>query len=613
MVLQFFHIFLDVCLQSRATVGVRKGLSSVIGHKTLRAVTLLLVLTLLVGCGEGKNDAAERGTVEKPPAVSGMPDSGEKQTYEGEISILLSDDGVLVDGQAAVEDKGGPVYLAHDIIYYEDRDAYDSGNAYGEGTDEDKHPAAEAAAHTVVHIAQPGTYRISGTLSRGQIAVDLGDGAKQDPNAVVALVLDGADITCTVAPAVMFYQVYECDAAWVAYEEGETDEYTASAQPDTASAGANVILADGSVNYVDGAYVARIYKDNGQEEKLHKYDAAFYSKMSMNVNGEAEGTGVLNITASNEGLDTELHLTVNGGRINIQADNDGINTNEDNVSVTAINGGELHIVAGLGEEGDGVDSNGYLVINGGVVIAIAKPAADSGLDADLGAYINGGWVLATGSTMDWAESDSEQVTMNLQFAAARGADEAIIVTDRKGTAVFAYDPDQDETTGTYNRAYQGAILSCPNFTVGETYYVYVGGSVAGTEENGLYDPASVTGFEGAVRQNYTGTDVGMMFGGGGAGGQRPNGEMPPEDEKPPEDWEPGERPGGQEPPGGWNPGERPGGQEPPEGGKPGQMPGGRYPGNQGEQPQPGEGAEASVNFYLTDKVNAFSGICDETT
>lgn len=47
-------------------------------------------------------------------------------------------------------------------------------------------------------------------------------------------------------------------------------------------------------------------------EKLHKYDGAFYSKMSMNVDGGEAGTGVLNITADNEGLDTELHLTING-------------------------------------------------------------------------------------------------------------------------------------------------------------------------------------------------------------------------------------------------------------------------------------------------------------
>lgn len=164
--------------------------------------------------------------------------------------------------------------------------------------------------------------------------------------------LDGVDITCTVAPAVIFYNVYECDEAWVAYDAGEAEEYSVlPADVDTSAAGANVVLSDGSVNRVEGSYVARIYKE-GTTKKLHKYDGAFYSKMSMNIGGEAEGTGLLSITAENEGLDSELHLTVNGGQISIQAQNDGINTNEDNVSVTTINGGGLQINAGLGVEGE---------------------------------------------------------------------------------------------------------------------------------------------------------------------------------------------------------------------------------------------------------------------
>ena len=44
----------------------------------------------------------------------------------------------------------------------------------------------------------------------GQIAVDLGEDAEEDPAAVVTLILNGVDITCTVAPAVIFYSVYEC-------------------------------------------------------------------------------------------------------------------------------------------------------------------------------------------------------------------------------------------------------------------------------------------------------------------------------------------------------------------------------------------------------------------
>ena len=105
---------------------------------------------------------------------------------------------------------------------------------------DDEHTAEEAGAHTVVTIRKAGTYRVSGSLSAGQLAVDLGDDAKTDPSSVVTLILDGVDITCTVAPAVIFYNVYECDADFVAYDNEETDNYVSSPTVDTSAAGANV-------------------------------------------------------------------------------------------------------------------------------------------------------------------------------------------------------------------------------------------------------------------------------------------------------------------------------------------------------------------------------------
>ena len=256
-------------------------------------LSLALAVPVLTGCG---GQTAE--------TTSAFPDA---------TSIVLSDDGVTVDGEAVPTDETAAVYTAHDIVYYEaGRDFI-----YGEGTEADEHTAEEAAAHTVVHITQPGTYAVSGTLSAGQIAVDLGEDAEDDQSAVVTLILNGVDITCTVAPAVIFYSVYEC---------GSTDEDAAAATVDTSAAGANVLIADGTVNNVTGSYVARIYEpdsvvlsEDGTEvadsSKLHKYDGAFYSKMSMNVGGGEDGSGVLNITADNEGLDTELHLTINGGTV----------------------------------------------------------------------------------------------------------------------------------------------------------------------------------------------------------------------------------------------------------------------------------------------------------
>ena len=550
-----------------------------------RMICLLMVFLLLAGCGKG-----EQSNVEPQEIPVDSSEIAFASRFENETVIALSDKGIDVKGTNAMS-----VYSGSDIVYYEDRETYDSGNPYGEGEAHERHSADEAAGHTVVHITKPGAYRVSGKLSAGQIAVDLGENAYEDPDAVVELILDGADITCTVAPAIVFYNVYECDGNW--------SEDTAKAEVDTSRAGANLILAGGSENFANGSHVARIYKDKEGEKKLWKIDGAVYSFMSMNV----YGPGALDITADNEGLNSELHLTINGGDIAIRSGNDGINTNEDGVSVTTINGGNLHITAGLGEEGDGIDSNGYLVINGGMVVSSANPAADAGLDSDLGSYINGGTVVALGSAMDWAESDSGQVTMNLQFD--QYGDGAIVVMKEDGTAVFAYDPGTDEELGENIRRYQGAILSCGGLAVGENYQVWQGGSLSGTESGGVY--SEVTAYVGGIRMMYTGTDV-MMRGPGGMGGfgegerpGMPDGEIPtmPEGMEPPEGFD-GKMPAmpeGQQPP------EQPEGETRPDDFDPGQgrSPGGFPDGPEGEIPGAGNGV-----FLMQDKVNFFSGLTE---
>ena len=520
---------------------------------------LLAALLILSGCGTNKDtqilDAVEQG-------VPVPAEKSYESRFSSETVIELSDDGIKTDSLS--------VFASNDIIYYEDRDTYDSGNPYGEGEAGDRHSADEAAAHTVVNITRPGAYRIRGKLSQGQIRVDLGEDADEDKNAVVELILDGADITCTVAPAILFLNVYECD--------GDRDEDNATPHVDTSKAGANLILE--GKNTVNGSYVARIYKDKEGEKKLWKQDGAIYSYMSMNI----AGSGALDLTAENEGLGTELHLTIHSGDITIRSGNDGINTNEDDVSVTTINGGKVLILAGLGVEGDGIDSNGYLVIKGGSVVSAAHPASDAGLDSNLGSFIHGGTVVALGSSMDWAESDSGQVTMNLQFASYRSPSDAIRVTGEDGTEIFSFDPAA--VLGEHAREYMGVVISAPAFKQGDTYLVYAAGQ----------------------QMQYTGTDVQRFPGGFGGGRPEGFGGEPPEgfDGKMPEGF------GGQPPEGfeGGRPedfnGQFPEGFEgqPPEGfGGRGEGRGDREPG--GNRDQAGAG---SATFYMQDKVNFFSGL-----
>ena len=382
-----------------------------------KLLCILLTLALLAGC------SAPAGPATEPPS--------------DEILIQLSDQGVTYPADSGI-------HTANDIIYYE----AGHGADYGDGETYDAHTAGEATAHTVVHITRPGIYRITGKLSLGQIAVDLGENAKDDPNAVVTLILDNAEITCQVAPAVIFYHVYECGDA----------EHPAS-QVDTSGAGANVILAEGSRNYITGSHVAKIYKP-GTEKKLHKYDAAFYSRMSLNIGGE----GSLHIVADNEGLGSEMHLTIHSGEISIESGNDGINTNEDGVSVTTVNGGKLWIaVSGTTGEGDGIDSNGWLVINGGTVEAYAcSTSGDSGIDSDMGIELHGGTVIATGNMLDRIDGNS-QTHLVFTFAESQQLPQFTLKDTQGNTVLQCRTPN----------SFTNLLLSSPDIAEG-TYTLWAG-------------------------------------------------------------------------------------------------------------------------------------------
>lgn len=483
-------------------------------------------------------------------SVAGMASAASVTTKETVIN--LSDTAVTVDGQKASTSSSSAVYTGAGIVYYEE--GHDS--SYGEGTDSDAHSAAEAAEHTVVTITEPGTYRVSGKLSKGQLAIDLGEDAASDPTAVVKLILDGVDITSTVAPGVIFYNVYE------PYSSSEDTKGIV----DLSKAGAQVILADDSVNKVDGSYVARIYKE-GTTKKLHKYDGAFYSKMSMNISGEAKGTGELHITAANEGLDSELHLALNGGKVYIESQDDGINTNEDGISVTSINGGYLHVNAGLGAEGDGIDSNGYLTINGGTIVTYANDRSpDGGIDADSDIIINGGTVIALGTRNDASSSSSKQPFMELSFATTQAKGSVISLKDTAGNEILSH---------TAEKNFQSVTFSSADLKLGTEYNLYING----------------------VQQQYTGNSFGMI---GGGGGNRPSGDngqagqgTPPTGERP-------EKPEGTPPalPEGTPPELPDGSQGMPEGG---------FNPNGQDTAVSGEGSTA---FTLTESVHSFSGISE---
>ncbi len=436
-----------------------------------------------------------------------------EQSIEG-VKINLSDNGITVDGAKISENEQDTVYSAKDIVYYEEGQDF----TYGEGDENDAHSKAEADGHTVVHITKAGTYVLSGTLSKGQIAVDLGEDAKENPEAKVTLVLNGANITCTVAPSIIFYNVYEC---------GSSDTETASKTVDTKDAGANVTIADGTENNLNGSYVAKIYKsvvlsEDGKEvvesKKLHKYDGALYSKMSMNIDGNS---GVLNVKAENEGVDSELHLTINGGNINIVSGDDGINTNEDGVSVTTVNGGNLNIKVRDGAaEGDGIDSNGWLVINGGSVISQAcSKSGDAGIDSDNGIYLNGGTLIATGNMLDKIAGGAQNYAV-FTFKESQNSSKTYEILNSSGASVMKF---------TSENAFTNLIFSSPELKGGEYTLTADGKELTVSERLGAGQgrfPNQIPNENGEPPQKPDGTNMNGTERPELPSGEKPDGEMP---------------------------------------------------------------------------------------
>ncbi|MDD3795586.1 MAG: carbohydrate-binding domain-containing protein [Lachnospiraceae bacterium] len=547
------------------------------------------------------------------------PDSVADAAVSEETTIILSNEDILVNGTSISTDSADAVYAGAEIVYYKEGQS----ETYGAGSEEEEHSAEDAAKQQVITITQPGTYRLSGSLSNGQIAIDLGEDAKEDETAVVNLILDNVDITCDVAPAIIAYNVYEC---------GSDDTETATKDVDVSeTAGFHLTLADNSTNTVTGSHVAKIYKEgttleeieSDEAKKAHKYDAAIESQMSMSIDTEEAGNGQLTVYADNEGIETKLHMTVNGGVITVNANDDSINAGEDGVSVITFNGGTVTCDSGYGdgEEGDGIDSNGWIVINDGYIIACANARSqDSGLDSDMGTYINGGTVLGSGHMYDEISEESKQKFMVFNFSEDVTEKEMLLLTDTEGNAISAFHAVND---------YSIIVYSTPKLEDGD-YYLYKVDSVTGDLNGSIY--TNITAWEGEQQLGYTGTSAGG-FGGrmggfdGGQGGNMENRDELPEGAERPDGGdlpEGAERPdGGDLPEGAERPdrselpegAERPDGSELPEGAEMpdgSEMPEGMEPPEENDSNADGSQEDRNgaqqITFTVSESFNQFSGI-----
>lgn len=129
-----------------------------------------------------------------------------------------------------------------------------------------------------------------------------------------------------------------------------------------------------------------------------------------------------------------------------------------------ITGGTLTVSA----DGDGLDSNGGLLVTGGTTIVYGPTSdGDSALDYDGSAIVTGGTLAAIGSAgmTESFDEASTQPVITYYCTETQSADTIITLTDSDGSALFTVTPE---------KAYASIVLTCPEMKLDATYTLAAG-------------------------------------------------------------------------------------------------------------------------------------------
>lgn len=195
-------------------------------------------------------------------------------------------------------------------------------------------PGATTSGNTV-NITGGGTYRISGTLTDGQISVNTKE--------KVTLELAGMSVTNSAGPAL---NAVDAKKITLKLLPGTTNYFADSAQEQAEDAA--VVTNDTLVIEGDGALV--VTGNNGE---------GIASDDDIIIKG-----GTITVTAVDDGLDAHDNITIAGGHVSITGGGDGIKAGQDanpEVGSIAIEGGTIEITAAR----DGIQAATTITITAG--------------------------------------------------------------------------------------------------------------------------------------------------------------------------------------------------------------------------------------------------------
>ena len=255
-----------------------------------------------------------------------------------------------------------------------------------------------------------------------------------------------------------------------------------------------LIISDGTVTVKT---TGGLYYNNGTTENTNytgdtdRISSSYYSSPkgikagtktengnNTTYSGDLQITGgTVNVTTTGnngEGIESKNTLTISGGTVTVNSQDDGINS----ARAMYLKGGTITVVA---KNNDAIDANANMYISGGTIIACGAQGAECGLDAAEGyhLYITGGNVLAIAANNNSVTSTSGSQCV-VSASGSVSANNTVSVKSGSTTLVSFTVPSgyTSSSSGGFGpgggNSRKSVLISCAGMTSGSTYTVTLG-------------------------------------------------------------------------------------------------------------------------------------------
>lgn len=397
---------------------------------------------------------------------------------------------------------------------------------------------------SAVTITGPGTYEITGTLNDGYVRVD------SPTDGLVTLILDNASISNSTNSPLQIVDADEAeiqlapgssnqlsDASSYVFPDPNTDEPNAALYSDTDL----TISGSGSLsirgNYNDGINSKDDLIINSGTITVDAVDDGIRGKDLLEINGgtitvRADGDGLksddedpdrgiiritngtvqvssgddairahnevdisggdVTVTQSYEGIEA-LRVRLRGGNVHVTASDDGINAVEDGLDEFAVSQNAFITVSGgtvvVDADVDGLDSNGSVNFAGGTTVVNGHAG---GLPGE-GAIDSNGPVNFTGGTV-FAAGTSALALFSTPTTNGQGWVVGSLSSNQgPNTVVHLVSNGQVLVSYRASKNFREFLYSSSQIVNGQTYEVYLGGSITGTVIGGMSTSGSIAG------------------------------------------------------------------------------------------------------------------------